>query len=174
MTHKVSAGYVRMAKRMQNIKPWDGVGAVDHSATTEMADCFIHGPWELNLGHCPLCPKTQIIARTGERKTMKIVSDAPTLDALRMDIVRFVELRAELQRSGKNAVSGKKIAAMYEYAATCLQSLAEDLKAMTITTTTRAGEAWQPLVARVAKQCICGHTWEGPITDESCPSCNHG
>jgi rubrerythrin len=23
-----------------------------------------------------------------------------------------------------------------------------------------------------AKQCVCGYTWEGPIADENCPSCN--
>lgn len=63
---------------------------------------------------------------------MKLVSDATTLAGLRDDLIRFIEMRAEQNRSAEQCYRGKAIKKMYLHAASELQSVADDLRFLEI------------------------------------------
>lgn len=61
---------------------------------------------------------------------MKLVSTAKTIQEFKRDLISFIRLRAELQRSLEKTVRTKSLQKMYLHCAFALDSLADDIQFM--------------------------------------------
>jgi hypothetical protein len=64
--------------------------------------------------------------------TMNLISNAATMPELLADVVRFVELRAELHHSAIHTTTSSKLKDQYRHAEQSLLQLAGDLKKLKI------------------------------------------
>jgi len=64
---------------------------------------------------------------------LKLVSNAVTLEGFREDMIQYLELRAEQNRSMEKCVRSKAACKMYLHAASEIQSIADDLRFLVLT-----------------------------------------
>lgn len=63
---------------------------------------------------------------------MRLISNAITVEELKRDVIQYIELRAEQQRSMERCATGKNVKKLHIHCATLLQCLADDIRLLEI------------------------------------------